>query len=491
MPKITLLFLLAFSLLVGATPESLQKLDNARELIASKATSRVWHGYHDFQSLYMQAMLADDRSLQIDALRGLIAASKKLGIDPRRYENALKAVAPKAAARSKSSAEKERVKTAALKPKSVVRPAVSSVKKLTLQEADVQNGALVLRFSDRIEKNRIRRFALKSNAKGHARSVVDIKGCRAPFSIKRIKGEGFVEIRIAQYDPKTVRIVLETEKPYRWNLQTEGEQLALALPGRGKSSEKPSASVVAASDAGKDPLMARYRKILDASIVIDPGHGGKDPGAVGRKKLYEKNAVLAIAKALRVALKQRGFNNVHLTRASDKFISLKQRTNFANKKRADLFVSIHANAAPKKSKYASSYGIETFFLSPARSKRAKRVAALENSQSIEDMNYYSKNTYLNVINREKIIESNKLAIDLQRGILQFLRKQYKNVRDGGVREGPFWVLVGAQMPAVVVEVGYITNKMEGKRLFDPAYQKGLASGMADGISSFLLNNPKP
>jgi N-acetylmuramoyl-L-alanine amidase len=133
-------------------------------------------------------------------------------------------------------------------------------------------------------------------------------------------------------------------------------------------------------------------------------------------------------------------------------------------------------------------GIETFFLSPAKSERAKRIAALENRADISSMGYYSKLTFLNFLNREKIIASNKLAIDVQKGILFNLRKYFKDVQDGGVREGPFWVLVGAQMPSILVEVGYITNPTEAKRLFNPFYQKLIAKGIADGIDNYFLYN---
>ena len=196
-----------------------------------------------------------------------------------------------------------------------------------------------------------------------------------------------------------------------------------------------------------------------------------------------KHVVLQIALRTGKILQKRGYR-VYYTRTKDKFIKLRDRTKYANKKRADLFLSIHANASRKK----LLHGVETFFLSPARSKRSKNVAALENKSDLEEMDYFSKQTFLNVFNREKIIQANKLALDVQQGMLNRLRSKYSNVRDGGVREAPFWVLVGAQMPAILIEVGYISNYTERKRIFNSHYQDLLAKGIADGIDSYFLKN---
>lgn len=179
---------------------------------------------------------------------------------------------------------------------------------------------------------------------------------------------------------------------------------------------------------------------------------------------------------------------MYLTRYYDKYIKVRNRTVLANKKKADIFLSIHANAAHK-NKIKKANGIETFFLSPARSKRAKRIAAIENKSDMRKMNYTSKNTLLTILNQSKITASNKLAIDIQTHMLNSARKLYKNVEDGGVREGPFWVLVGAQMPSVLIELGYITHLVEGKRLSTNRYKKQLALGIANGIDQYFQNNP--
>ena len=233
---------------------------------------------------------------------------------------------------------------------------------------------------------------------------------------------------------------------------------------------------------------ASAKKIQSAKgkvIVLDAGHGGDDPGAINGS-IKEKNIVLSIAQKAGKELQGRGYK-VYYTRSKDKFINLRDRTKYANDKAADLFISIHANAAPNKTKAATMHGIETFFLSPARSERSKNAAALENKSDIEEMNFFSKQTFLNFLNREKIIASNKLAIDVQREVLARAKSVSSKASDGGVREAPFWVLVGALMPAVLLEVGYITHPREGELIKNSKYQDALAKGLANSIDVFFSN----
>ena len=175
-----------------------------------------------------------------------------------------------------------------------------------------------------------------------------------------------------------------------------------------------------------------------------------------------------------------------MTRNGDYFIPLKKRTHFANLKKADIFISIHCNIAPKHKKHI--YGIETYFLSPTRNERAIRVARLENKE-IKGLNYLDQRVILSFLNKDRIIASNKLAIDIQQGMLLSLRSKYNKIKDNGVRPAPFWVLVGTQMPAILIETGYLTNPLEESRLFTPTYQKYLAKGIAKGIENYFRKNP--
>ena len=225
-----------------------------------------------------------------------------------------------------------------------------------------------------------------------------------------------------------------------------------------------------------------YRK--GKTVVVDAGHGGKDSGAVGYKKIMEKEVVLHLALEVEKELKKRGYTVV-MTRDRDIFIPLQKRTRMANEANADMFLSIHANAF---SKQLDVKGVETYFLSPARTERAKRVAAKENVEDLGEMGYSSQQTFLNLLSREQVIASNKLAIDVQKNLLSSVRSKYSGVHDKGVRAGPFWVLMGAQMTAVLVEIGYITNPTEARRMSNSHYQKYMARGIANGVDSYFMKN---
>jgi len=225
------------------------------------------------------------------------------------------------------------------------------------------------------------------------------------------------------------------------------------------------------------------------TIVVDAGHGGHDSGATSGGR-YEKDLVLQIAKRTAQYLKKRGYR-VRMTRSTDHFVKLKNRTRYANKKKADIFVSIHANAIANKKRFGQVYGVETYFLQTTRSAKAKRIAAIENSVVLDKNDYLSNDVILDaVLSGPKIELSHKLAIDVQGKILTHTRQKYRRVKDGGVKPAPFWVLVGAQMPSILVEVGYITNPIERRRLFSADYQKRVAKGIVDGITSYLILREK-
>ncbi|MGL2547646.1 N-acetylmuramoyl-L-alanine amidase family protein [Helicobacter pylori] len=238
--------------------------------------------------------------------------------------------------------------------------------------------------------------------------------------------------------------------------------------------------------AEKNDTWIKTKRKKHKKIVLDAGHGGKDCGAMSANLVCEKEIVLEVVKFLHKELKKRGYS-VLLTRDKDIYIDLVARTELANKKGADLFISVHANSIPKRST-SNAHGIETYFLSTARSERARKVAEQENKDDVNLMDYFSKSLFLNSLNTQRLIVSNKLAIDVQYGMLQSVRKNYPDVVDGGVREGPFWVLAGALMPSILIEIGYNSHAIESKRIQSKPYQKILAKGIADGIDSFFSKN---
>ncbi len=238
--------------------------------------------------------------------------------------------------------------------------------------------------------------------------------------------------------------------------------------------------------AEKNETLIKTKRKKHKKIVLDAGHGGKDCGAMSANLVCEKDIVLEVVKFLHKELKKRGYS-VLLTRDKDIYIDLVGRTELANRKSADLFISVHANSIPKHST-SNAHGIETYFLSTARSERARKVAEQENKDDVNLMDYFSKSLFLNSLNTQRLIVSNKLAIDVQYGMLQSIRKNYPDVVDGGVREGPFWVLAGALMPSILIEIGYNSHAIESKRIQSKPYQKILAKGIADGIDSFFSKN---
>ena len=194
----------------------------------------------------------------------------------------------------------------------------------------------------------------------------------------------------------------------------------------------------------------------------------------------EKDIVLRLAKALKPKLEKRLGCEVILTRTKDVFLSLEKRTAFANMKKADLFISLHVNA----NEVRSVHGVETYFLNMATDKRAVMLAAAENATSeknISDLQKILNELMLNT----KITESSKLAHEVQRGITGFMRKTERNVKNLGVKQAPFYVLIGAEMPAVLVETGFITNPTERRRLKSKQYLGNLADGIVSGIDGYI------
>lgn len=364
-------------------------------------------------------------------------------------------------------------------------PKNQNSKKLYVLNITKSSNGINLKFNDDLDKKNISSIVAKEQKV--FRRILSFEGVlegnRKTFSF----GSNF--ITITQYNPKIVRIVASAPKEFALDMDFDDKSLNLSFQNMKEQDSlkqrQETKKNLQANNENKDTLSTSFKS--GKIIVIDAGHGGKDSGALSDKKgsLKEKDIVLSTALKLGGELKKRGYK-VFYTRSSDKFINLRARTKFANDKKADLFISIHANAVPS-SKARTSEGVETFFLSPARSERSKEAAEKENQGDFEEINYFSKQSILNFLNREKIVASNKLAIDMQKGVLNQTRKKYKVV-DGGVREAPFWVLVGALMPAILIEIGYITHPSEGKRIANKNFQDLLAKGIADGIDNYFYNN---
>lgn len=464
-----------------------------------------------------------DNNLARSSLESIVIGGRKLGIDVSKYESdlaKLKSESNTETVEAKKEPQKsikgEPIPTVVydktIKPSELfgtpipttpaIQPAIAS--SITVDEkietimlnklanTSWRDSGLELLFDGAIEPSRVKLSKILEPQISRYRYIVDVDSAMLNRA-HNIEHKDISRIKIAQYDAKTVRVVFEHDKPL--NIKPAVENRAIYIDLSVDTSKQPAEAQIKATPPKKEqptsldlpPLVALQPKTPTKKIVvIDPGHGGKDSGAVGNG-FYEKHIVLQISKKLTQKLTSLGYG-VHMTRNDDRFIELKDRTKFANDKNADLFISVHANAIPKTSDPNKAQGIETYFLSPTRSERSMRVAAMENSEDMNEMGQYGKLSFLSFLNKEKIIASNKLAIDLQRGMVNTTRKGFSSVVDNGVREGPFWVLVGAQMPAVLLEVGYITHPTESKRIADEKYQNHLVDGLADGVVRYFQNN---
>jgi N-acetylmuramoyl-L-alanine amidase len=270
----------------------------------------------------------------------------------------------------------------------------------------------------------------------------------------------------------------------------EAEPIAAAAPTpvaapRVAAPAAPEVVAVPAKTAGSEPVAPAAGRF---KIVIDPGHGGKDPGARGIGGTQEKDVVLAIARDLARRLRANPEIDVVLTREDDRFVSLEERTALANAAGADLFLSVHANANP----HRSLRGIEVYYLNNTDNRGTLRLAAMENGlrwdpsdpslpNAIPDLSYILsdlRQTY-------KVEESRLLAEQVGRGMVARLGSDYDSVGDPTVKEGPFYVLVGAYMPCVLVEVSYLTNPVESTRLKSASYRKAVADGIYEGVWSYI------
>lgn len=358
-------------------------------------------------------------------------------------------------------------------------------------KSKIEEGELKLYFASKID--RVTFFHIPQND-GSTKFVYDVYGGVLPPNrgISQNKFRTIESFRIAQNSPEKLRIVIKSSQKMLDKHSYKANILAIPLVD-GDTSTLLGTTIANISTIKKiSNIKQRDKKVSSLSrgkryrVVIDAGHGGKDNGASCCDSRREKNVVISVAKKLKNKLENKGYK-VFMTRSTDDFIRLRKRTEFANDKKADIFISIHANAAPNKEIAPNFKGIEIYYLSPAQTKRAKEAARKENSVVLEGKDFFTKNAYLSLINREKIVESHKLGLDISNQMLKNIREHFGYVSNGGVKPANFWVLVGALMPAILVETGYITHKEEGENLLNGYYQKLLAEGIADGVDQYLKN----
>lgn len=290
--------------------------------------------------------------------------------------------------------------------------------------------------------------------------------------------------RIGQYDASTVRVVLDIESikgykifflenPFRLIIDVSGKEKPLETGNGSEEKEKE-------KEKGKKLSLAQQLGLGVKRIVIDAGHGGKDTGAIGKDQVYEKNLTLILARKLAQRIKEELNLEVILTRDADRFIPLEERTAIANTRHADLFISLHLNASPN----PQTEGVETYFLNLTTDEDSIRVAARENATStkrIGDLQKILKDLMLNT----KIDESARLAGQVQKNLVEHLNKKFAPVKSLGVKQAPFYVLIGAQMPSILVEASFLSNDRERDRLLQEDYQDQLVEGILRGVEGYI------
>jgi N-acetylmuramoyl-L-alanine amidase len=486
-----------------------------------------------YQGLYRYSKNMSDKNAAADIFKSVIARFPKSD-----YKN--KARQAMTAFLSGAPAPRKAKKKVKKPPPSKPEPvAVAEKKKGAFKDHSVITGLKV--WSDK-RHTRIVIYADKETAYDHRilkkdpsfkkppRLYVDFKKSRLKKDAEKsihVDDKLLVDVRSGQFTPDTVRIVSDIKffksysifslkNPFRTVIDVRGEPPAalasldkkkdkkkgkkVAAPAKIKKRKK-NASAKPAGKKGKKQekispgAIARQLALGVSRIVIDPGHGGRDVGASGYYKgVFEKNLTLAIAKRLAKKIKQQLGCEVILTRSRDRGLSLEERTAIANTKNADLFISLHTNAHKDK----RAHGIETYILNFATDDDAITVAARENATT--EKNISDLQTILNDLMRNtKVDESIRLAGYVQNALVRRLKAKYSRVKNKGIKQAPFYVLMGARMPAILIETSFISNRRECKRLMTREYQERLCDGIVKGIREYvkdtkpsaLLKRPSP
>jgi N-acetylmuramoyl-L-alanine amidase len=313
------------------------------------------------------------------------------------------------------------------------------------------------------------------------RLYVDLKNCKLGDIDKVIPiNDNLLEsARAGQFTSDTVRVVVDLKSFESYDVFSLQNPFRIIIDVRGKPSE----DITPALPEPKSDTasIAKQLALGVRRIIVDAGHGGKDFGAPGCiKGIQEKDIVLQIAKKLAEKIRNKLNCEVIMTRDTDNYISLEERTAIANTQKADLFISIHANA----SRDQRASGIETYFLNLTTDDESISVAARENATSKKNISELQ--TILNdLMQNAKINESSRLATYVQKSVCGNLSKSYSRINDKGVKQAPFYVLLGAQMPAILIETSFISNQTECSRLADPKYQDTLCDGILHGIRQYI------
>jgi len=335
------------------------------------------------------------------------------------------------------------------------------------------------------------------------RIFIDIRGAGIRDEILRkpveVRNGLLRQVRAGRFDRDTVRVVIDLEResayrvfalpgPFRIIVDVDGEGTIPVVPSSPETVAPPAA--VAAGPSPEDPAPSSGTPSVSSTtrkhrvrVMIDPGHGGKDPGATGVNGLKEKDVVLAIGRRIREKLSRSGEFDVRMTRDEDVFIPLEERTAMANKGRADIFVSLHINASPNR----RAEGFSTYVLSRGASNREDlELAARENGvpvRKLQGVKFIIDDMFTGARKNESL----RLAKTVNDAVVRHVSTRYPGAQNVGLKQAPFYVLVGARMTAVLVEASFISNPREESRLRDPSCLDGIADGVVEAVRYYGKN----
>lgn len=312
---------------------------------------------------------------------------------------------------------------------------------------------------------------------------------------------GLVErVRASRFDTQRSRVVIDLVKELEYRTTTLTSPHRLVIDILGAPTAAVSSTPAATSDRNQfadDTIAGILDRSVDRQpelrvrqtssgegvrlIVVDAGHGGRDPGAVGPSGVKEKDVNLAMARITAEALRKQLGVKVLLSRDDDSYLDLRERTAYANRVGADLFISLHANASNSR----RAYGVETYFLNLSKTDDAAAVAARENGMTVEEVSNLEAILF-DLMANAKINESSRLAAEIQQSMIRELSPRYSDIQDKGVKQGPFHVLLGANMPSALVEAAFISHAREEKRLNSSDYQRRVADAIVRAVKNYAI-----
>ncbi len=456
-----------------------------------------------YQELYRRSFKKSDKKAALDIYKRIIKGYPKSSYK-RKAENAIRNLFPKGVPKI-ASKSKIRKQSHVTPPEDDI---AKQIKKLSYEKTPVKRdikgpllktGTVVgLRFWSNPSYTRVVIDADSEMSYSHRllkedisirkphRLYVDLNNSRLGKDIKKyipINDNLLSDVRAGQYTSDMVRVVVDIKSFKTYKIFSLKNPFRIVIDVWGKTARATGMLVKRDKKGGKiaPGALAKQLALGVRRIVIDPGHGGRDYGAPGYLKgVHEKNVVLKVARRLAKKIREKLHCEVVMTRTSDRHLTLEERTAIANTKNADLFISIHTNAARDR----RAYGIETFFLNLATDDDAILVAARENATSTKNIS--DLQTILSdLMQNAKINESSRLAAHVQRCMCKDLRRSYSRIKNKGVKQAPFYVLLGAQMPAILIETAFISNSRDCKRLVNSKYQDRMCDAIVNGIREYI------